>query len=207
MDSAVFISHRPYTKQGVLDGLKRKPATASGKLYRSALRFCGGAFLLCSVISAVFLFAAPDKSQLPLIAANIAVTLGAGLLFWNLERLKAMRDYKTLRSLHGTDELIYVMSFTQEDVTITLGSQNSTYPYGSFGDITEDEDSFHLWLEKGLTYRIPKDSFVKGSAEHFVDFIAPRLGELQNGSFGRSRSIMAYLLIAATIFYVYFLFL
>ena len=207
MDNAVFISHRPYTRQGVLDGLKRKPVTASGKLYHSALRFCGGAFLLCSVISIVLLFAAPDKSQLPLIAANIAVTLGAGLLFWNLERLKAMRDFKTVTSMCGSDEMVYVMSFTQEDVTVTLGPQNITYRYDQFGDITEDEDSFHLWLEKGLTYRIPKDSFVKGSTEHFVDFIAPRLGELRSGSFGRSRSIMAYLLIGATIFYVYFLFL
>lgn len=205
MNDPAFISHRPYTKKGILAGLKRKPVTTSGRFYRLTLHFCGAWYFLCAVLILVFFFLSPDMSQLPVWMAAFVVTLGAGLLFWNAERIRAMRDYKTVVSMQTADELIYVIEFAEE-VNITLGRQSSSFAYEQFGDLTEDADSFYLWLEKGLTYRIPKDSFVKGDAAEFADFIRPQLGELRGGSFGRSRLILSLIYLVLTMIYAHTMF-
>ncbi|MBQ3533390.1 MAG: YcxB family protein [Oscillospiraceae bacterium] len=202
MEQTAFVSRRLYDKTALLSGLKRRPATASGRFYRAVLRLCAAVFFLCALVMAGCMLLAQNQAQTLLWLMNVVISLAAGLLFASTERLHTMRDWKTISGLQGSAELYYTMTFADE-VSISLGRQKFSFPYDRFGQLTEDDDSFYLWLEKGLTYRIPKDTFVQGRAEEFAAFIRPRLGQLQNGTTGRRRVILALTYLLVTIIYLW----
>lgn len=205
MNDTVFVSQRAYTKESVLEGLKRTPATLSGKFYRWTLRICAVCFLLCAVYILGYFLLAPDMSQFFTWLVSFAISLVAGLLLLFMERLTMLRQYKAMLSMQVTRDLTYTITFSDK-ITISLGQQNTAFAYSQFGKLTEDSEAFYLWLEKGLTYRVPKDSLVQGEAQDFAAFIQPRLGTLRGGSFGRSRTMLAALLLLLTAIFVHGLF-
>lgn len=77
MEQTAFVSRRLYDKTALLSGLKRRPATASGRFYRAVLRLCAAVFFLCALVMAGCMLLVQNQAQTLLWLMNVVISLAA----------------------------------------------------------------------------------------------------------------------------------
>ncbi len=90
--------------------------------------------------------------------------------------LDAASVSRTFKRIHGADtDTIY--RFAEDELVVTTGNTVRTLKYTDFGDVTEDDEYFFLWITTQQIYTLPKKYFVKGDVGEFVNFIRPRISK------------------------------
>ncbi len=90
-------------------------------------------------------------------------------LFWRTEAV-SKKYYKKMRSAQNTDK--WIRSYVFEDNKITIKDANSTshFKYSDIINVTQDDKTVCLWKNGDMVFRLPKDSFVKGSPEELYNY-------------------------------------
>ncbi len=199
----LFISQQEYDQQMLRESIRRRPVTVTGRITYYVLRICAFACWAAAaafLVKGVLLFAHIGIFSLCLVYGFLALlTAIMGALSFFARRRSLKRQFKSLQELFGGESFPLVFTFA-EQVTVRLGSQTMEHAYDRFGRLSENGETFYLWLDSSLVYSIPKSSFTQGDPKAFSAFILPRLGQLRRGKTGQ-RQVIGSLLYAGILAY------